>query len=219
MRRPGPAGTGAVVPIAILAMLAAGCADGQPSGPAQTQAVNAPSTQVELDTPELRAVRREAGLEPCRNGPGQVGEAVERGLPSLELPCFGAPGSVDLATLRGPMVVNVWASWCAPCRSELPILQEFAERHAGRVAVLGVDYADRQTTNAGDLLLETGVTYPQVADPGGALSGADPLPRIAGLPFLALVDADGRIVHQEFRELGDRADLERLVEEHLGVGL
>ncbi len=218
----GPSVAGATVlrmglrvglPVVLLAgLLTAGCAG--PDGAGDSAGPETAPVSVELDTPALRAVRREAGLAPCRNGPGQP---VEGGLPSLELPCFGSPGSVDLATLRGPMVVSVWASWCAPCRRELPILQEFAEASGGRVGVLGIDYADRQTSNAGQLLVSSGVTYPQVADPGGQISGAAPLPRIAGLPFLALVDAEGRVVHQEFRELDDRSDLERLVAEHLGV--
>ncbi len=203
-----------------LVLVATACAaegpDGDGSGDG-SGAEPAAASSVELDTPELRAVRREAGLAPCRNGPGEPGDAVDGGLPSVELPCFGAAGTVDLATLRGPMVVSLWASWCPPCRRELPIFQRFAERSGEKVTVLGVDYADQQTSNAGELLLTSGVTYPQVADPGGELSGAAPLPRIPGLPFLALVDGDGRIVHQEFREVEEIGELERLVEEHLGV--
>lgn len=205
--------------VATLALLAAGCAGGGSgeSGGSGQAADPASASRVELDTPALKQVRRQAGLAPCRSGPGRPGRAVEGGLPAVRLPCFGADGSVDLATLRGPMVVSLWASWCPPCRRELPILQEFAERRRGTVSVLGIDYTDQQTSNAGDLLLETGVTYPQLADPGGELSGADPLPRIAGLPFLALVDARGRVVHQEFRELDGVGDLDRLVDTHLGA--
>lgn len=195
-------------------LLAAGCA-GEPEGAAGQGAT---ASRVALDTPELRSVRREAGLGACRNGPGDAGRAVEGGLPALELPCFGSPRSVDLATLRGPAVISLWASWCAPCRDELPVLQDFAERHGDEVTVLGVDYADRQTGNAGDLLLEAGVTYPQLADPGGELQGADPL-RVPGLPGLVLVDAQGRVAHQEYGELDGRAQLERLVAEHLGLAL
>lgn len=221
---PGRGVAGAALMTLLAALLTAGCGGDSGlgsdagSGTGPNAAEPAAAAQVDLDTAELRAVRREAGLDPCRNGPGEPGRAAEGGLPPVQLPCFGADGSVDLATLRGPMVVSLWASWCPPCRRELPILQEFAERSGDEVAVLGIDYADQQTSNAGDLLLESGVTYPQLADPGGELSGADPLPRIAGLPFLALVDVDGQVVHQEFRELDDVADLERLVDRHLGVG-
>jgi len=212
MRRAGTAAAATVV----LALLAAGCAG---DGSSQEQSRDAAAvTSVELDTPELRDLRREARLEPCRSGPGRPGGSPEGGLPALELPCFGAPGSVDLSTLRGPMVISVRASWCAPCRRELPVLQDFAERHAEEVQVLGIDYADRQTSNAGELLVETGASYPQLADPGGELEGADSV-RVPGLPGLVLVDAEGRVVHQEFRELEGRADLERLVGEHLGVSL
>lgn len=204
----------ALAPLALAVLLAAGCA-----GDPQTAIDRSgPEATVQLDTPELRSARREAGLAPCEDGRGEPGTAADGGLPPLELPCFGSPGSVDLATLRGPLVISLWASWCAPCRRELPVIQDFAQRHGDEVAVLGVDYADRQTSSAADLLLRSGVTFPQLADPGGELARADPV-RVPGLPGLVLVDADGRVVHQEFRELEDRADLEQLVVEHLGVRL
>jgi thiol-disulfide isomerase/thioredoxin len=115
------------------------------------------------------------------------------------------------------MVVNLWASWCGPCREELPILQRFSQEYDGRVAVLGIDYEDVQPKAALELARDSGVTYPLLADPQASLSGAAPFPALRGLPFLALVDADGDVVHSEFVAIGSTSELERLVEEHLGV--
>jgi hypothetical protein len=63
------------------------------------------------------------------------------------------------------------------------------------------------------------VTYPLVADPQAALDGASPFPRISGLPFLALVDDEGRVVHREFVIIESERQLRELVEEHLEVEL
>ena len=107
------------------------------------------------------------------------------------------------------MVVNLWASWCGPCRKEMPVLQAFHEQHGDRVPVLGIDYHDPQTAAALELAKDTGVTYPLLADPQGALERRDAVPRLAGLPFLALVDAEGRVVHREFGGSSRERQLER----------
>jgi thiol-disulfide isomerase/thioredoxin len=189
-------------------LVLAGCSpDSVPSpGPAR----------IDVDTPQLRELKQEAGVEACVPG---TAEAVDGGLPAVTLPCLGGGPDVDLASLRGPMVVSLWASWCGPCRDELPILQRFHEKYAPQVAVLGVDYTDPQTVGAMRLVQDTGVTYPLLADPQSALSAADPFPVLQGMPFFALVDADGRVVHQEFGGIDSEQQLVDLVRDELGVAL
>ena len=144
------------------------------------------------------------------------GAVPEGALPQVTLPCLGGGADVDLSTLRGPMVVNLWAQWCGPCREELPYYQRLHERAGDRVEVLGVDYQDTRPDWALDLLRETGVTFPSVADPGGELRV--PL-RVRGLPGILFVDEDGRLVHQECAVIESYEQLTGLVEQHLGVAV
>jgi thiol-disulfide isomerase/thioredoxin len=197
-----------IVLVAAALLAVAGCAADRDPGllPA--------GQQVEVDSPHLRELKSEAGVEACTPGSG---EPVEGGLPEVSLPCLGGGPDVDLSSLRGPLVVNLWAGWCAPCREELPIYQQFHEKYDGRVDVLGVDYNDTQPGAALELVQQTGVTYPLLADPETRLDGRDPLPRIPGLPMLILVDRNGRVAHREFVVIKRLAQLERLVDEHLGV--
>lgn len=168
---------------------------------------------VDVDTPQLRQLRADAGIEECREG---AAAPVDGGLPELSLPCLGGGSDVDLSTLEGPLVVNFWAQNCAPCRTEMPILQSFHEDRRGEIGVVGIDWQDVQPEAALQLARKTGVTYPLLADPGDETSGAGPINRVRGLPMLLLVDADGEVVHQEFVALDSRAQLDQLVEEHLG---
>ncbi len=173
---------------------------------------------VEVDTPQLRTLKKDAGIDPCpATEPSDEPDAPADGLPAVTLPCLGGGDDVDLAALRGPLVINVWASWCGPCRDELPVYQRFSEQYADRVGVLGIDFNDTQPRAALELARDTGVTYPLVADPDSAVAGPPPglVPR--GLPMVVLVDADGRVVHREAREITDVAELEDLVQTHLGV--
>jgi thiol-disulfide isomerase/thioredoxin len=172
--------------------------------------------RIDVDTAQLRQMKSEAGVDDCVPAHG---DHVEGGLPAVTLPCFGGGPDVDLGAVKGPMVVNLWASTCGPCRHEMPILQDFHEKYGDRVQVLGIDYQDVQTEAAMDLVRQTGATYPLLADPQSELSGAAPFPVLRGLPFLALVDAQGRVVHQEFTVIESRQQLVGLVNRYLGTSL
>ena len=171
--------------------------------------------EIDVDTPELRRLKADLGVEDC---PEVEAAPVEDGLPDLTLPCLGGGRDVPISGLRGPLVVNIWASWCGPCRTEMPVLQRFHERHAERVPIVGIDYEDPQVAGAFDLVRETGATYPLLADPQSTLQGAGPFPGLMGLPIFAFVDEQGRatVVAGGVESLGDLVDL---VDVHLGVEL
>jgi thiol-disulfide isomerase/thioredoxin len=170
---------GAVALTALLALT--GCnADDLPASPGQAH--------VDVDTPALRQLKSEAAVEDCAPGRG-----ADTGLPDLTLPCLGGGPEVDLASLEGPVILNLWASNCGPCRQEMPALQDFYEKYGDRVHVLGVDYQDRQPAAALELAKRSGVRYPLVADPGGDLNAADPVPVIIGIPYFVFLDADGDV--------------------------
>ena len=105
------------------------------------------------------------------------------------IPRAGAP--LALAALRGhPVVINFWASWCAPCRAEMPMLVKASHAYAARgVVVLGLD-VDDTPQDARRFLVDYGVDYPIVTVPN------DRLPRaygVIGLPTTVFVDAAGMI--------------------------
>lgn len=172
---------------------------------------------VEVDTPALRAAKAEMGMEDCAPG---MGEAVEGGLPEVTLPCLGGGPDVDLSSLRGPMVINLWQAGCVPCEKEMPVLEEFHQQYADRVALVGVDFNDVHPASALELAARTGATYPSIADPGGDLMTEDAFAiGRRGLPAFVFVDADGVVVGQDSGGVDSLAEVEDLVELHLGIDL
>ena len=133
-------------------------------------------------------------------------------LPSLTLPCFTGGQPVRLADLRGPAVINLWASWCGPCRTELPAMQRLADRAGDRLRVVGVDTGDGRD-EAASFGTDTGVALPTLYDRDKALMNA--LGRTA-LPVTVFLDAAGRTYVYNQVALDD-AGLARLVREHTGV--
>lgn len=168
-------------------------------------------SNVDVDTPELRTLKRQIGLEQCPDPAGSDG-----GLPDVTLPCLGGGPSTSLAALDGPLVLNLWAQWCGPCREELPYYQRLHREAGDRLQVLGLDFMDTQPAAALELLGQSGVTYPSFADPGGETE-ADL--RVRGLPVVVLVDESGEVVFNRSMVVRSYDDLRDLVEEHLDVRL
>lgn len=100
---------------------------------------------------------------------------------------------VDTATWKGqPGVINVWASWCAPCRAEAPELVAVAQKHPD-VNFLGLDTRDSDAP-ARAFVEKFGITYPNLPDPNGqlVLQFSDSLPPQA-IPSTLLIDSEGRV--------------------------
>ena len=129
-------------------------------------------------------------------------------LPPLTLPCLGPGPEVALDRLTGrPTVVNLWATWCGPCREEMPLLQDAHARHGEQVRFLGVDVQD-DTEAARWFLDELGVDYPHAVDADGELLRQL---GIRGLPVTLALDADGRVVERAVGQLTGE-ELQRLVD-------
>ncbi len=135
-------------------------------------------------------------------------------LPDFELPAFDGDGVIRAADYQGrPLVVNFWASWCAPCVEEMPALQEVAAGTDGKLAFLGVNTEDFERDKAAALVAETGVRYDLAVDRDGSLARAT---QLFGMPTTLLVDADGMIVYRHTGAL-TAGQLRELLRRHLDV--
>ena len=117
----------------------------------------------------------------------------------------------QLRALRGhPVVVNVWASWCEPCRMEFPYLQRLSAKYGKRVAFVGVDTNDNDAA-ARTFLAELPLPYPSYTDPNEDI--AQSVGATVGLPDTAYYDASGKQVfvkQGQYASEGDfAADIKR----------
>jgi thiol-disulfide isomerase/thioredoxin len=130
------------------------------------------------------------------------------------------PGGVDayehrIAALAGyPVVVNVWASWCGPCRFEFPTLQKLSAAYGKRVAFLGVDNQDSDDA-AKTFLAEAPVSYPSYTDPDSEIAGS--IGADVGLPDTAFYDPHGKLLYVKQGPYTDHAELRADIE-HYALG-
>jgi cytochrome c biogenesis protein CcmG/thiol:disulfide interchange protein DsbE len=125
----------------------------------------------------------------------------ERAAPTFAIPDLRDEAStVDLRAFRGrPVVLNFWASWCVPCRNEMPAFEAMRRRIGDRVAFVGVNHQDSRD-DALELLGETGVGYPSGFDPQGRVAQAYAL---YGMPTTVFISADGRILASRTGEMSE----------------
>jgi thiol-disulfide isomerase/thioredoxin len=116
-------------------------------------------------------------------------DASGESLPDIELPDLAGGEPIVFADIDGPTVVNLWATWCTPCRRELPDFEEVHQQRGDTVRFVGVNIGDRED-KALEFLDEVGVTFDNYLDFDGALNAAL---ETATLPVTVVTDGDGRI--------------------------
>ncbi|WP_344801894.1 TlpA family protein disulfide reductase [Microlunatus ginsengisoli] len=108
---------------------------------------------------------------------------------------LGGTGTISTADYAGKVVViNVWGSWCPPCRQEAPELEAASKQTKGKAAFVGITTKDYNPAPAEAFVRRFAITYPSIYDPSGnvLLSFAGDLPPSA-IPSTLLIDAEGRV--------------------------
>ena len=155
-----------------------------------------------------RAVTSAATAPRCEELPEEAVTASDDALPALTLACLGPGPDVALDRLTGrPTLLNLWATWCLPCREEMPLLQDAFVRYGQEVRFLGVDTQD-SPEGAASFVSDLGIGYPHVLDPDGELLSTL---GVRGLPVTLAIYESGRIVARSVGEL-DAQELQQLIE-------
>lgn len=121
-------------------------------------------------------------------------------LPDLP-PITGAELDELLRDSGRPSVVNVWASWCPPCRSEAPLLREAHDQFGGSVDFIGVDVQDNQS-DAKDFLAEFGIEFEQFFDRPRSVPN---FYAAIGTPITFFFDSDGELIRTHLGVIDDRS--------------
>ena len=133
----------------------------------------------------------------------------------IQLDCLDGTTGARLGALRGPMIVNVWGSWCGPCKEEIPIFRSFYEKAKTKVALLGVDVEESSIEDGQKFVANSGITWPNLYDSDARSRAYFGL----GVPVTWFIAADGSVAGKKIGVFKNEIELITLTNKYLGVRL
>ena len=133
----------------------------------------------------------------------------------IELDCLDGTTGAQLGALKGPMILNVWGSWCGPCREEIPIFRSFYEKAIDKVSLVGIDVEESSIEDGRKFVASSGITWPNLYDPDGRSRAYFGL----GVPVTWFIAADGSVAGKKIGAFESEIELITLTKKYLGVKL
>ena len=128
----------------------------------------------------------------------KINSSIARG---VKLPCLNGNSGVSIEQLRGPVIVNVWGSWCPPCRDEIPYFVKLDSKKI--IPIVGIAVDEAKVRDPQDFVKNNGMRYPILFDDKSATAKTIG----PGVPVSLYIDENGRITK---RKIGKFTDYEEL---------
>ena len=136
---------------------------------------------------------------------------VVSGDPKLE--CLDGGEGVAVSAIRGPALINVWGTWCAPCRKELPYLAKYFEESGDAVQLIGVAVEEKNAESVATFVEERGMTWPILFDRENSTRELFGM----GVPVTWFINESGRVTHKHYGPFTSVKSIEAAVSQYLGV--
>ena len=133
----------------------------------------------------------------------------------LKFPCLDGKSTIHFSQMRGPLIVNVWGSWCAPCKDEIPMIRSFYSKNASTVRLVGVDVEEAKKSDGVEFVVNNGMTWPILVDPDARSRGFFGM----GVPVTWFIDKDGTVVYKKIGVLKSEQELRDLASKYLHLTL
>lgn len=131
----------------------------------------------------------------------------------IKIPCIDGGEGVIVESIKGPAIINVWGSWCAPCVEEMPHFVALAQKN--KVPIIGIDVEENDVQSGKKFMRTHGITWPVLYDPDSRTKSLYGM----GVPVTWFIGADGKV---KFRHVGIVRSEQILfteVEKYLGIKL
>ena len=145
----------------------------------------------------------------------RVGVASDK---KLELPCLDGSTSIDFHQIKGPIVINIWGSWCEGCRQEMPYFIDLYATQSfksGQIQLLGIDVEENSPTSGPDYIKQSGMSWPHlndVNDQTKAIFGP-------GVPVTWFINSQGVVVEKHIGAYQNKKQLFDQVEKAFWITL
>lgn len=133
----------------------------------------------------------------------------------ISLDCLDQGEGAQLGALRGPMIINVWGSWCGPCKDEIPYFVAFNRKAQGKVQLLGIDVEEANAEDGKRFVAENGITWPNLYDPDGRSRKYFGM----GVPVTWFIAPDGSVAYKKVGVINNEKELFDLTSKYFGIKL
>ena len=134
---------------------------------------------------------------------------------SIMLDCLDGTDGASINGIKGPAIINVWGSWCGPCKEEMPILRSFYEKAQGKLALIGVDVEEASIGDGRKFVENYGITWPNLYDADGKSRAYFGM----GVPVTWFIAADGSVAYKHIGVIKSEKELISMTSKYLGVKL
>ena len=131
------------------------------------------------------------------------------------LKCLDGKSTINIGDIKGPALVNVWGSWCGPCKEEMPIFVDFYSKYKEKVSLIGISVEEADAQNARDFIKLYGMSWPNLNDPDGSTRATLGM----GVPITLFIDDQGKVTYRKIGVVTTIKELEKDTEKYLGVQL
>jgi len=131
------------------------------------------------------------------------------------LNCLTGSQKISVESLRGPLIVNVWGSWCGPCADEIPLFVDFNDQANGKVKLLGIAVEEAKAQDPKDFIIANGITWPNLYDAKGKTRGTFGM----GVPVTWFIDKAGTVVYKHVGVINSTTELIDLTNKYLKVSI
>jgi thiol-disulfide isomerase/thioredoxin len=131
----------------------------------------------------------------------------------ISLPCLDNNSHVVFQSIRGPVVVNVFGSWCEPCNQEIPHFLDLQALH--KVAIVGIDVEEPNMKVGQNFVIKKGITWPVLFDSTSVTRGLFG----PGVPVTWFIDASGKVIYKQIGLINSTAQLKDQVRKYLKIKL
>jgi thiol-disulfide isomerase/thioredoxin len=134
---------------------------------------------------------------------------------SIMLDCLDGTDGASINGIKGPAIINVWGSWCGPCKEEMPILRSFYEKAQDNLALIGVDVEEASIEDGRKFVKNNGITWPNLYDADGESRAYFGM----GVPVTWFIAADGSVAYKHIGVIKSEKELISMTSKYLGVKL
>ena len=137
---------------------------------------------------------------------------------TLQMNCLDGSSVINFHSIKGPLIINVWASWCEGCKEEMPY---FIDLYAnplfknGKIKLLGIDVDEKNADSGPNFIKSDGMSWPHLED----VDGRSKLVFGPGVPVTYFLDKRGEIIHKHIGAFLSKAQLYEAVEKYFEVKL